>query len=230
MLDGVYVPSLNNPTKRAVVVPTLLIPTSYLSLKHNKNLSSHGLSILGRLYSPPTYLAGFCTCNKISFSLSHIYSIETKRDAKDFDLIGFSVQFELQFTNIVYMLDLMGIPYYASQRGEEFPPIVAGGPCVVNPMPFAPFFDAVLIGEGITAATLLFAKSFKIYYRIILIRQSSLSQRAVAMSLHYKSRRAHISRVVSQACADNVDVRIKAVVVNVFVEHSFGTYGHTGRG
>ncbi len=96
-----------------------------------------------RCYAPDLDMAKLLRENNLP-----LFSIETKRDAKDFDLIGFSVQFELQFTNIVYMLDLMGIPYYASQRGEEFPPIVAGGPCVVNPMPFAPFFDAVLIGEG----------------------------------------------------------------------------------
>lgn len=77
-----------------------------------------------------------------------LFSIETKRDIKNFDLVGFSVQFELQFTNIAYMLDLMGVPYFAKDRGEDIPPIVAGGPCVVNPMPFADFFDAVLIGEG----------------------------------------------------------------------------------
>lgn len=77
-----------------------------------------------------------------------LFSIETKRDIKTFDLVGFSVQFELQFTNIAYMLDLMGVPYFAKDRGEDIPPIVAGGPCVVNPMPFADFFDAVLIGEG----------------------------------------------------------------------------------
>ncbi len=77
-----------------------------------------------------------------------LFSIETKRDIKTFDLVGFSVQFELQFTNIAYMLDLMGVPYFANDRGEDIPPIVAGGPCVVNPMPFADFFDAVLIGEG----------------------------------------------------------------------------------
>ena len=77
-----------------------------------------------------------------------LFSLETKTDIKKFDLIGFSVQFELQFTNIVYMLDLIGVPYFAKDRGEDIPPIVAGGPCVVNPMPFADFFDAVLIGEG----------------------------------------------------------------------------------
>lgn len=77
-----------------------------------------------------------------------LFSLETKRDIVDFDLIGFSVQFELQYTNIPYMFDLAGIPLYAKDRPEDFPPLVAGGPCAVNPMPFAPFFDAILIGDG----------------------------------------------------------------------------------
>ena len=77
-----------------------------------------------------------------------LFSLETKRDIVDFDLIGFSVQFELQYTNIPYMFDLAGIPLYAKDRPEAFPPVVAGGPCAVNPMPFAPFFDAILIGDG----------------------------------------------------------------------------------
>ena len=77
-----------------------------------------------------------------------LFSIETKKDLKEFDLIGFSVQFELQYTNIAYMFDLAGIPYYAKDRGEEFPLMVAGGPCSVNPMPYADFFDAILIGDG----------------------------------------------------------------------------------
>lgn len=77
-----------------------------------------------------------------------LFSLETKRDIVDFDLIGFSVQFELQYTNIPYMFDLAGIPLYAKDRPEDFPPVVAGGPCAVNPMPFAPFFDAILIGDG----------------------------------------------------------------------------------
>ncbi len=96
-----------------------------------------------RCYAPDLDMAELLHKNSLP-----LFSLETKRDAKQFDLIGFSIGFELQFTNVVYMLDLMGAPYYANQRGEDFPPIVAGGPCVVNPMPFAPFFDAVLIGEG----------------------------------------------------------------------------------
>lgn len=96
-----------------------------------------------RCYAPDTDMA-----RELKAAGLPLFSIETKRDLKDFDLIGFSVQFELQFTNIVYMLDLMGVPYFAADRAPDCPPIVAGGPCVVNPMPFAPFFDAVLIGEG----------------------------------------------------------------------------------
>ncbi|MDE6758777.1 MAG: TIGR03960 family B12-binding radical SAM protein [Clostridia bacterium] len=96
-----------------------------------------------RSYAPDLDMAALLKENGIP-----LFSIETKKDIKEFDLIGFSVQFELQFTNVVYMLDLMGAPYFAKDRGEDFPPIVAGGPCVVNPMPFADFFDAVLIGEG----------------------------------------------------------------------------------
>ncbi len=77
-----------------------------------------------------------------------LFSIETKRDLKEFDLIGFSVQFELQFSNIAYMFDLANIPYFAKDRDESYPLMVAGGPCSVNPMPFAPFFDAILVGDG----------------------------------------------------------------------------------
>ena len=77
-----------------------------------------------------------------------LFSLETKRSFKDFDIVGFSVQFELQYTNIAYMFDLAKIPYFAKDRGEEFPLMVAGGPCSVNPMPYADFFDAILIGDG----------------------------------------------------------------------------------
>lgn len=77
-----------------------------------------------------------------------LLSLETATPLKDFDVIGFSVQFELLYSNVLYMLDLAGIPFYAKDRGEEYPIISAGGPCAVNPEPFAPFFDVIFIGEG----------------------------------------------------------------------------------
>ena len=77
-----------------------------------------------------------------------LFSLETKRQLLDFDMVAFSVGFELHFTNIIYMFDLAHIPYYASERDDSYPVIIAGGPCAVNPMPFADFFDAIMIGEG----------------------------------------------------------------------------------
>ncbi len=77
-----------------------------------------------------------------------LFSLETKEALGNFDLLGMSIGFELQYTNICYMFDLAQIPMFAKDRSEDFPIIFAGGPCMVNPMPFADFFDAILVGEG----------------------------------------------------------------------------------
>ena len=75
-------------------------------------------------------------------------SIETTTPLKDFDLVGFSVQYEMLYSNILYMLDLASIPFWAKDRDESYPILIAGGPCAVNPEPFAEFFDIIDIGEG----------------------------------------------------------------------------------
>lgn len=77
-----------------------------------------------------------------------LYSLESFTPLRRFDVIGFSLQYELSITNVLNMLDLAGIPLLASQRGEEHPLIIGGGPVAFNPEPFADFFDALLIGEG----------------------------------------------------------------------------------
>lgn len=77
-----------------------------------------------------------------------LMSIETKKNLKDFDILGFSIQYELCYTNILYMLDLAQIPFRAKDRGEEYPLIIAGGPCTANPEPYAEFFDIIYIGDG----------------------------------------------------------------------------------
>lgn len=64
------------------------------------------------------------------------------------DIIGFTLQYELSYTNIVNMLRLAGIPLLATERSAAFPLIIAGGPCAYNPEPLAPFLDAVLLGDG----------------------------------------------------------------------------------
>ena len=75
-------------------------------------------------------------------------AIESGDDLKCFDVLGFSIQYELAYTNVVAMLDLAKIPYFATDRGEEYPLIIAGGPCMANPEPYADFFDAMTVGEG----------------------------------------------------------------------------------
>lgn len=80
-----------------------------------------------------------------------LMSIENRTPLKDFDVVGFSLQYEMCYTNVLYMLELAKIPFRAKDRTEDFPLLIAGGPCSVNPEPFAPFFDAVVIGEGETA-------------------------------------------------------------------------------
>ena len=78
----------------------------------------------------------------------YLYGLSSKRPLKDFDIIGFSLSYELSFTNILYMLDLGGIPLRAKDRGDDYPIIQGGGPCVFNPEPVADFFDIFVIGDG----------------------------------------------------------------------------------
>src|SRR5690606_32795915 len=75
-------------------------------------------------------------------------SLESKRPIKDFDIVGFSLQYELCATGILSILDLGGIPLLSADRSEEDPLIIGGGPVAYHPEPFADFFDAFLIGDG----------------------------------------------------------------------------------
>lgn len=75
-------------------------------------------------------------------------SLESARPLADFDLIGFSLQYELSYTNILNMLDMGRIPLTSQDRSEDHPLIIAGGPCAFNPAPLSAFIDAFVIGEG----------------------------------------------------------------------------------
>jgi radical SAM family uncharacterized protein/radical SAM-linked protein len=82
-----------------------------------------------------------------------LVSLESARPLCDFDVVGFSLQFELTYTNILVMLDLGKIPRRASDRGEDDPLVLAGGPTATHPEPVAPFLDALVIGDGEARAT-----------------------------------------------------------------------------
>jgi len=79
-------------------------------------------------------------------------SHESALPLASFDILGFTLQYELSFTTILTMLELAGIPWRAAERDERHPLVVAGGPVAANPEPLAPFLDAVLIGDGEEAA------------------------------------------------------------------------------
>jgi radical SAM family uncharacterized protein len=77
-----------------------------------------------------------------------LFSLESCTPLASFDLLGITVPYELTWTNILEALDLAGLPVRACDRRDGHPLVIGGGPCVFNPEPFAPFFDAILIGEG----------------------------------------------------------------------------------
>ncbi|MDD3050073.1 MAG: TIGR03960 family B12-binding radical SAM protein, partial [Candidatus Cloacimonetes bacterium] len=77
-----------------------------------------------------------------------LFSVEHKLPLKNFDVIGFTLQSELTFTNVLFILDLSGISLLSTERTSEDPIIISGGPAISNPEPMADFFDAILIGDG----------------------------------------------------------------------------------
>jgi len=77
-----------------------------------------------------------------------LFSLETKRPAREFDIVGFSLQTELNFTNLLNLLDLARIPLRSEEREASHPLVIAGGPCTSNPEPVADFVDAFVVGDG----------------------------------------------------------------------------------
>ena len=77
-----------------------------------------------------------------------LFTLETFTPVDELDIVGFTLQYELSYTNVLNILDLSGIPLHSADRGEDFPVIVAGGPCAYNPEPLADFIDLFMIGDG----------------------------------------------------------------------------------
>ena len=77
-----------------------------------------------------------------------LFALESQDPIKDFDFLGITIQYEMCYTNILQVLDLAGIPLLATERGEDCPIVIGGGPCTYNPEPIADFFDLFYMGEG----------------------------------------------------------------------------------
>jgi radical SAM family uncharacterized protein/radical SAM-linked protein len=99
-----------------------------------------------RVFAPGLDLAG-----QMKQSGAQLCSLESATPLSRFDVIGFSLLYELNYSNVLMMLALAGVPFRAADRDLDCPVVIAGGPCTVNPEPVADFFDAMLVGDGETA-------------------------------------------------------------------------------
>lgn len=131
--------------KFALVFPDLYeIGTSHFGLQILYSILNKKKEVYAqRVFSPGIDMEEYLRALRIP-----LMSLETKIPVCDFDLIGFSILSELNYTNILNILDLAGIPFYSSQRDDSYPLIVGGGPCTCNPEPVADFFDIIVVGDG----------------------------------------------------------------------------------
>ncbi|MCP3875522.1 MAG: TIGR03960 family B12-binding radical SAM protein [Desulfobacteraceae bacterium] len=109
----------------------------YSILNEQKNIAAE------RFFTPAPDMEAYLKEKKIP-----CLSMESQLELKRFDIIGVSLLYELNFTNILTLLSLSNIPFYADERDDVFPLIIGGGPCAFNPEPLADFFDAFVIGDG----------------------------------------------------------------------------------
>ena len=117
--------------------------------KYEIGISNLGVRILYDLVNKQAnYMADRVYAPEKDFVPNILYGLESKRPLKDFDIIGFSLQYELSYPTVLKMLEMSNIPYRNDMRGEDDPIIVAGGPCAFNPLPMADFIDVFLIGDG----------------------------------------------------------------------------------
>lgn len=98
-----------------------------------------------RVYSPAMDLDAIMRKENIP-----LFALESQEPIKNFDFLGITLQYEMCYTNVLQVLDLSQIPLLASERGEDVPIVIGGGPCTYNPEPIADFFDMFYIGEGET--------------------------------------------------------------------------------
>ena len=125
------------PDKYEVAISNLGQRILYDAINSNANL------IAERIYAPDFDFREILKEQDLA-----LCSFESKKNIKDFDIVGFSVQYELCYPTILEMLNLSKIPLTREERTESDPIIIAGGPCSFNPAPMSDFIDIFMIGEG----------------------------------------------------------------------------------
>ncbi len=110
-------------------------------LYHSVNL--HDGLLMERVFAPASDMENHLREHKLP-----LYALESRKPLSTFDVVGFSLQYELSYTNVLNMLDLAGIPLRSENRSMSCPLVIGGGPCAYNPEPLAPFFDLFILGEA----------------------------------------------------------------------------------
>jgi len=142
---------VNSLHKRADIAVALAFPDIY-----DVGMSHLGLRILYKIINDLPYASAeraFHPWLDLEGEMKNkgilLSSLETQKPLRDFDIVGFSLQYELSYTTVLNMLSLGGIPIKSEERLKaNHPLIIAGGPCTVNPLPMSSFIDAFLIGDG----------------------------------------------------------------------------------
>jgi radical SAM family uncharacterized protein/radical SAM-linked protein len=131
--------------KIALICPDVYeIGMSHIGQKILYSLLNKSTSILAeRVFAPWPDFEKELRCRDIP-----LFSLENKIPLAEFDILGFSLLYELNYSNILTILDLGKIPFFSSEREIEFPLVIAGGPAAFNPEPVADLFDLFLIGDG----------------------------------------------------------------------------------
>jgi len=129
--------ALSYPDVYEIGMSNIAIPILYDLLNRQPDVLAE------RVYAPWTDMAALMRAQGIP-----LFSLESKRPLKDFDIIGFSLGYELTYTNVLNMLDLAQIPVLAAERDDSHPVVIAGGSGALNPEPMADFIDLFVVGEG----------------------------------------------------------------------------------
>ncbi|MFC1909454.1 TIGR03960 family B12-binding radical SAM protein [Chloroflexota bacterium] len=129
--------ALSYPDSYEIGMSNLALPILYELLNNQPDVLAE------RVYAPWVDMEAIMRAQGIP-----LFSLESQHPLKQFDIIGFSLGYELTYTNVLNMLDLAGIPVLASDRDDSHPLIIAGGSCALNPEPMSDFIDVFVIGDG----------------------------------------------------------------------------------
>ncbi len=151
-----------------------------------------------------------------------LFTLETKSSISTFDVVGFTLQYEMSYTNILNMLDLGGISLYSKDRTEEEPIIIAGGPCAYNPQPLADFIDAFLIGDGEEVLPQVLGLIHKLKKegknRLDILRTLSTSSLGVYVPIFYCEEYDELGNLIAHKSEENIPNPVMRTIISD-IEH-----------